>query len=229
MYNTGTISDLTFTDKSQIEEFFKSSFDEIGYFNCNIGNLVSLREYLIELKKKKSEYDKLIAEPLKSIQEKNPWCTDIQPANEDIFIMKVQTKNYPSIYIFDDNDELGANAIVMSHNPILNNMYLKRYDERTEIIDNSVEELKEIENIIRSFGFNNANEGLITISNRFLVVPYSFEEVHVKKKRLGYYQAIRLDDNGNFISDSCGLTCFNRKDTKKYANSLVRKLYLTKK
>ena len=145
MYNKGKIADLTPIDIPEVENFVVSSIDEIDYFNCNVEDLVSLRDYLIELKEKQNDYSKLITEPLKSIQEKNPWCKDIQPAMSGIFKMEAKSNNYPSIYIGKDNEELGYNGIEMGHNPISNNIYLKRYIERKSIVHNSRDELLEIE------------------------------------------------------------------------------------
>ena len=85
--------------------------NEIKYFNCNVDNLVSLRDYLLQLKKKKAEYNKLIKEPLESIQKKNIWCTDVQPEIDCPFIMKVESKNYPTIWIEENNGSFGYNDI----------------------------------------------------------------------------------------------------------------------
>ena len=229
MYNMGKISDLIYIDKYEVESFIKSYLDEIGYFNCSIGNLVSLKEYLIELKVKKEEYDRLISGPLKSIKEKNLWCTDIQPANGEDFCMEAKAKNHPSINISSDIRNFSSSLISQDNIPLLNHLYSKRFEERSLIGYNSKFELLEIQRIIKSFGFSNDGRGLITASERFIVIPYNFEEVHIKRKRLGYYYIIKMDSKGNFIFNDCGLTCFNSKDSKKYADSFIKKLYLTKK
>ena len=70
MYVRGKISDLTPIDIPEVENFITSPLNEIDYFKCQKEDLVSLRDYLLELKGQKMEYDKLISEPLKSIQEK---------------------------------------------------------------------------------------------------------------------------------------------------------------
>ncbi len=229
MYIKGEIGDLTPIDKHEVEKFITSPLDEKDYFKCEKENLVSLKNYLLELKEQKKEYDKLIAEPLKSIQEKNTWCKDIQPINNDSYLMKAKAKNYPSVFIgeYDDNfwfqksyyDSLNPRGFV----------YNIRLKKRQEIINNSKDELQEIKRIIQSFGFSNEDEGLITISNHFLVIPYSFEEVHIQKKRkTSLYHTIRLNKNGEFTSNYCGITYFDDKESKKYADGFIKKLYLSK-
>ena len=53
MYNTGSYKDLVSIDFPEVREFIVSPEDEVSFFNCNMENLVSLRDYLLELKKKK--------------------------------------------------------------------------------------------------------------------------------------------------------------------------------
>ena len=229
MYINGKISDLVPIEIPEIENFITSSLNEIDYFNCNKSDLVSLKEFLLELKWKKREYDRLIAKPLKFIQEKNPWCNDIQPANINNYIMEAQAKNYPSIFIGDYNQNLVSGGIAYSSIDPRSFLYKNRLYQRSKIINNSKDELLEIKNIIREFGFNNEDEGFVTVSNHFLVIPYNFEEVHIQKKRkTSMYHKIQLDQKGEFISDYCGMTHFDNKKTKKYADSFVKKLYLSK-
>ena len=143
MYETGKISDLIFTEDHEVENFVKSSLDEVEYFNCDGNNLVSLRDYLMEFKKKKEEYDRLIEEPLKSIQKKNPWCIDVQPAIRNHLIMEAVSNNYPSIYILNKEQLIQEDFDSFIYfnptlyNSILKILYLKRYSERKNIIYNS--------------------------------------------------------------------------------------------
>lgn len=229
MYNTGSYKDLVSIDFPEVREFIVSPEDEVSFFNCNMENLVSLRDYLLELKKKKEEYDKLIEVPLKSIQEKNPWCIDVQPAIRSHYIMKANAKNYPSIYIAYDDDFYG-NGIDLS-NPLTRYLVNKRWLERRKIAENSKNELLEIKKILESFDFKSENEGLITASSRFLVILRSFEEIEIQKRPIEslYIHRIKLNKNAEFYSDYCGLARFTDKDGKKYADSFVKKLYLTKK
>ena len=118
MYVRGKISDLTPIDIPEVEDFIISPLNEIDYFKCKREDLVSLKNYLLELKEKKKKYDSLIAEPLKSIQEKNTWCKDVQPAIGDIYFMKVQAKNYPSVFIGEyDNSFVGSGIAYDSLDP----------------------------------------------------------------------------------------------------------------
>ena len=116
MYNTGSYKDLISINPSEIKKFIISSKNEKEFFNCDVGDLISLRDYLVESKKKKEKYSKLIKAPLKTKQEKNPWCIDVQPAVESPFIMKAEAKNYPSICIGYENDNFYDNSIQVSIN-----------------------------------------------------------------------------------------------------------------
>lgn len=229
MYVRGKIADLTPIDIPEVEDFVVSSLDEIDYFKCNRENLVSLKNYLLELKEQKKEYDRLIANPLKSIQDKNIWCKDVQPAARDIFFMEAKAKNYPSVFIGEDNDKLFGSGIAYDSLDPRGLIYSRRMIKRHEILNNSKDELLEIKKIIQSFGFGSEDEGLITISNHFLIIPYSFEEVHIQKKRkTSMYHIIKLNKNDEFTSNHCGMTYFEEKKSKDYADSFVKKLYLSK-
>lgn len=229
MYVRGKISDLTPIDIPEVENFITSPLNEIDYFKCQKEDLVSLRDYLLELKEQKKEYDKLIAEPLKSIQEKNTWCIDVQPATGDIFFMEAQSKNYPSVFISQYDDNFVGSGIAYDSLDPRGFIYSKRMIKRHAILKNSKDELLEIQKIIQSFGFSSDKEGLITASNHFLIVPYSFEEVHIQKKRkTSMYHIIKLNKNGEYVSNHCGMTYFDKKKSKNYADSFVKKLYLSK-
>lgn len=231
MYSRGSYGDLIPIDFPEVKEFVISSEDEASFFNCNREDLVSLKDYLLELKQKKSEYNKMIEKPLRSIQEKNPWCVDIQPEAKDLFIMKAMAENYPSIYIHYANNDFYGNGIELSYNPILRYLHTKRWRERKKIVNNSKEELLEIKSILESFGFSDDFHGLITVSKHFIVIPHSFDELSVQKRiRTDLYaHKIILDKNGEYSSDYCGLAGFGDKEGKKYADSYIKKLYLTKK
>lgn len=230
MYSRGSYGDLIPIDFPEVRKFVISPEDEVSFFDCNMEDLVSLRDYLLELKQKKIEYNKMIEEPLRSIQEKNPWCIDIQPEMNDPFLMSAEAKNYPSIYIYYDNDFYGS-GIQTSYNPISRYLHTKRWRERKKIVDNSKEELLEIKRILESFGFSDEYSGLITASKHFIVIPRSFEEIEIQKRPIEslYIHRIKLNKNDEFYSDYCGLARFDDKDGKKYADRFVKKLYLTKK
>ena len=247
MYVRGKISDLKPIDTSEVEEFIISPMDEIDFFECSTDdflinpfdeidcfkydkeNLTSLNNYLIELKEQKKEYDRLIAKPLNSIQEKNSWCKDIQPAIGDTYFMRAQAKNYPSIFIGEKNDNLVDSEIANTYPKLKEIIFGNRVLNRLDILNNSKEELLEIKRIIQSFGFVSEDEGFITISKHFLIVPYSFEEVHIQKKRkTSRYHIIKINKNGEFTSNYCGMTYFDQKKSKNYADSFSKKLYLAK-
>ena len=213
MAKIGNVSDLYSTSIDEYEKFVSSPLDEIEYFECDSNDIITLKEYLLELKKQKSEYYKLIRDYLSSIKEKNPWCIDVQPINSEFFIMEATTKNYPSVFIRENEGALSIGSLAYDSGSILGPLYSRRYYARKKIIENSRAELLEIEKIIKSFGFDNKPNGLITKSNRFLVTPYNFDEVYVQKKpTLCLKHKIKTDDeiSGNF------------------SDSLVKKLYLKK-
>ena len=54
-------------------DFLASDLNEVEYFGCDKTSLILLKDYLLELKQKKEEFDKLVSEPLKSIKSKNKW------------------------------------------------------------------------------------------------------------------------------------------------------------
>lgn len=228
MYVKGNISDLTSIGRSEKEDFINSSLDEMGYFKCNKDNLVTLKNYLIELNKQKKEYDRLIADPLKSIQEKNSWCKDVQPAAGDIYFMEAKSKNYPSVFIGERGGLVDSGIAYDSLDP-RGFIYEKRSIKRHKIANNSKDELLEIKKIIQSFGFGNTDEGLVTASNRFLVTPYSFEELHIQTNGgIPMYYIIKLNKDGKFTYDYYGTSYFDDNKSKYYANVLSKKLYLSK-
>jgi len=229
MYVKGNISDLTSIGRYEEEDFINSPLDEIGYFKCDKENLVTLKNYLVELNKQKKEYDRLIADPLKSIQEKNSWCKDVQPAAGDIYFMEAKAKNYPSVFIGEYNGNLVDSGIAYDSLDLRRLIYEKRIEKRHKIIENSKDELLEIKKTIQSFGFGNKDDGLVTASNRFLVTPYSFDELHIQTNGgilMDYI--IKLNKDGKFIYDYYGLTYFDDNKSKDYADALSKKLYLSK-
>ena len=143
--------------------------------------------------------------------------------------MEAQSRNYPSVFIGQCDDNFVSSGIAYDSLDPRGFIYSKRMIKRHAILKNSKDELLEIQKIIQSFGFGSEDEGLITVSNHFLIVPYSFEEVHIQKKRkTSMYHIIKLNKNGEYVSNQCGMTYFDEKQSKNYADSFVKKLYLSK-
>src|SRR5699024_6037478 len=65
-------------------DFLNTDLNEIQYFGCDCDktSLISLKEYLLELKQKKDNYEHLIIEPLSSVQNKNKWVERIIPHHD---------------------------------------------------------------------------------------------------------------------------------------------------
>ena len=188
MYKIGNMKDLNEISSNTLTTFNNSNLDECAFFNCEKENLISLRDYLVELKMQKESYKQMISEPLKSIQKKNEWCTDIQPYLFILspgFSMEATSKNYPSIRIYEDNNGiLFGSGIQISNNPFIRFFSTKKWRERRKIIENSEEELLEIEEICKSFGFTSGADGIFTASNNFLITAIDFDTILVVYKEL---------------------------------------------
>ena len=50
MYKSGNSDNLNLIDLKTLRNFIFSSLDEINYFGCSKGNIISLRDYFLELK-----------------------------------------------------------------------------------------------------------------------------------------------------------------------------------
>ncbi len=236
MYKSGNSDNLNLIDLKTLRNFIFSSLDEINYFGCSKGNILSLRDYFLELKSMKAEYKKLIKVPLMSIQSKNPWCIDIQPIIERAFIIDAIAKNRPTIGVLEDNGKLNYAGIALSSNPFIRHLILKRWIERRKIIENSKEEIEEIKKIISSIGLTD-NINMISASNYFMINTYNFNTLHMVSTGVNndfYSATLSFNDDGNCTIDfyCCSLSendVLNKKECKKYGNEIVKKLYLVKK
>ena len=57
--------------------FLNSDMNEADFYNLPKDNLITLREYLLDMLNKDNEFLNLIGEPLSSMKEKCPWINDI--------------------------------------------------------------------------------------------------------------------------------------------------------
>lgn len=226
------IENLASTKRDVFKSFVLNQQDEIEFFNCDKENIVSLKEFLIEFKELKEKYYQLISEPLKSIQEKNPWCKDIQPLNSKKYTMSVMAKNYPSINVGWNNDDMVVGGITEGLPPLSGLLYKQRFNTRSKVTTNSIEELKEIRNIIKSLNFFNNEEGIVSASNHFLITPQSFEEISINVRWLEwvyYYYTINLNRNGNMAVNKHGFLNNELDNISENNNDIINKLYLRKK
>lgn len=139
--------------------FLSSDLDEVEYFGCNKNSLVSLREYLNELKQRNEEYERLIQEPLESIKKKNKWVKKVVPRYDGtLSSIQIHGKNQPNLGVGiypemakargkkeDDYILTGGMVITPFHN--------LKFKNRIKVLDNSQNEIREIDKIAKKLHF----------------------------------------------------------------------------
>ncbi len=151
-------------------DFLASDLDEAAYFDCDKSSLISLKEYLNGMKQKKEQYDELVSEPLKSIQNKNRWVIDIKPSHYlDENGLLVLGKTQPTFLLGidsnfskgnpDDYIRIGGYYVT----PFLN----LKMKTRSKILENSQEELHEINKIAHQL--NILGKTFNTVSGKFSI------------------------------------------------------------
>ena len=165
-------------------DFLNSDLNEIQYFGCDCDktSLIALKDYLLELKQKKDNYEHLIIDPLSSIQNKNKWVERIIP-HHNLNINGLQVIGYKSPrYIFGINPEhsrtMTDDYIFMGSTRIYLTSFWRPKDKKIEkLLSNSQEELHEINKIAHKL---NVIEGQIsTISDNFKIDPTNYEECKI--------------------------------------------------
>ena len=115
----------------EFRDFLDSDLDEISYFSCNKISLISLKEYLEELKLIREDY-------LNNIHKKNKWVKQIGSSSPGR--LTIYGKNDPWIPIKKDS-KTGFYKLA-SGTPLVG-LGIKNHF-RSRVIENSKEELKEI-------------------------------------------------------------------------------------
>lgn len=144
--------------EEQVKRFLNSSLTEAEYFSLPKENLITLKEYLLKLKNKDSDFQSAIQQQFQSIKQKCSWISEISFGG---LIHESGNYEITSIYL---NSEDGINLIA-THNAS-NNKYedlsrnvpkvyllsgkVRKHLERQKDIDLIQEELQEIENIGRN-------------------------------------------------------------------------------
>lgn len=143
--------------QEQVKNFLNSNLTETEYYSLPKENLITLKEYLLQLKEKDNEFDKAIEKHAKSIKQKCTWVNKIS------FGGLVSSKGIyetTAIYLYS-NDGID---LIITHN-ISNNEYedLTKYVPKIYLLSRKVrkhlkrqndinliqKELEEIENIGR--------------------------------------------------------------------------------
>lgn len=154
-------------------DFLASDMNEIDFFGCDKTSLISLKEYLNELKKQKETYDKLISEALKSIQKKNKWVKEVVPRYDGIMDgVKIRGKNDPTLGVgiypelakkFGKN----PNDYILTGGMIITPFHNLKFRNRIKVLENSQEEIREIDTIAQNLNF--IKEEITTISGKFVI------------------------------------------------------------
>lgn len=165
---------------NQFLDFLASDLNEVEFYDCECdkNSLISLKEYLLELKQKMDTYEKLIVNPLSSIQNKNEWvktvlpicdiylnCLDVEGYNTPLYTLGMLGMNSEDKTVNPSEYVLTGSTIIYTTTSFLNPR-IKRYENDIKILlQNSQDELHEINNIVQDL--NIVNYPFKTISNQF--------------------------------------------------------------
>lgn len=215
-------------------DFLASDLNEVEYFSCDKTSLMLLKDYLLELKQKKEEYDKLISEPLKSIQSKNKWVKNIRP-NHDLdenglvvwgntnptFLLGIQpefSNGNPEDYI-----RIGGHYVT----PFLQ----IKMKNRKKLLENSQEELHKINKIVHQL--NVIEKPFTTISDRFKIDPSEYDRCDVECFGWPIIRYIRATEKLEGVKPMMSSETFYKKEgiypkplTLEEREKLVKKLYI---
>ncbi len=210
-------------------EFLASEKDEIEYFGCEKEYLVSLYEYLKELKTRNELYQEMIFSLLETIKRKNRWVKNIVPARD---------VNPDGLVVYGNSDPTFTLGITDEDFIRIGGSYSSPFSHtklkhRTKLLDNSQEELHEINNIAHDLKMGNQN--IETVSGHFSVDTSIFDKCYVDMGVLTLSkinipdQSIILNERfvkkGPFhIREGILANYLDQEQTE----SLVRKLYIKK-
>ena len=155
---------MKINNKDALLKFINCDLNEPEFLKLNIEDLISLKDYMINLKKRKQIYEKELLDFKKEIKketilikEKFPWVYDIEPSFQFPFKIRLIAKEgYQDIYLHDSNDKnlwLPKSIVTPSLSIInyLNNHFSKSFkafwDSEQRIINGEIsKELNEINN-----------------------------------------------------------------------------------
>ena len=145
---------MKINNKDILLKFINSDLNEPDFFGLNTEDLISFKDYMINLKQRKQiykkeviDFKKEIKEITEMIKEKFPWVEDIEPSFRYPFkIILIAKKGYRDIHLSNNNENLWRpNGIAPYSFPIidyLSNHYSKYmkvfWDSATRIIDGKI-------------------------------------------------------------------------------------------
>lgn len=214
--------------------FLASDLNEFEYFNCDKTSLISLKDYLTELKEKKESYDKLITEPLKSIQSKNKWVKHIEP---DHFLNKdglvVLGKTAPTFLLGIEPKYANVEDYIRIGGYYVTPFLELKMKIRKKLLENSQEELHEINKIVHQL--NVIEKPFTTISNRFEINPSDYDKCDIECFGWPIIRYIRDTEKLEGVKPAMSSETFYKKEgiypsplTSEEREKLVKKLYIKK-
>lgn len=217
--------------------FIASDLDEVEYFGCDKTSLMSLKEYLIELKERKEEFDKLISEPLKSIKSKNKWVVNVVPRYDGIKEgVIIQGKNDPflGVGIWPElavAQRKKPNDYILTGGMIITPFHNLKFRNRIKVLDNSQNEIREIDTIARKMNF--IKEEFDTISNYFSVKSSLYDVCDIECFNWPIIRAILSTGDLQEVKPLMSDETFYKKEgiypkplTLEERKKLVKKLYI---
>lgn len=163
--------------------FLASDLNEVEYFGCDKTSLMSLKDYLLELKQKKEEFDKLVSEPLKSIKSKNKWVIDVVPRYDGYLDgVLIRGKNDPVLGIGIDPAMAAAQGkkasdYILTGGMVITPFHNLKFKNRIKVLENSQDEIREIDTIARNLNF--INEEFNTVSGKFEIQSSEYDECDI--------------------------------------------------
>lgn len=209
--------------------FLADNKNEIEYFGCDKQELISLYDYLKELKCRNKLYQEMVFSLVESIKIKNRWVKNIVPArdiNPDGLAVYANSDDTFTLGITDE----GFVRIGGSSSSPFYRLTLKH---RTRLLDNSQDELHEINNIAHDLKIENQN--IKTVSGNFNIDISMFDKCYIDMGLL-ILAKINVSDqkiirNENFVKKGP----FHIREgilanhlNQEQAEILVRKLYVKK-
>lgn len=158
---------------AELFAFLANDKNELEYFGYNKQDLISLYEYLNELKERNELYQKMIFSALESIKAKNKWVKNIVPArdiNPDGLIVYGKSSSILMLKT-DDYDYICADEVILSPFRHIKLKYISR------LLGNSQVELHEINSVANELNID--VEKLPTISGNFTFGFLDFDKCYI--------------------------------------------------
>ena len=162
--------------EEQVKRFLNSNLTEAEYFSLSKENLITLKEYLLQLKDKDNNFQTAIQEQFQSIKKKCSWLSAISFGG---LIHKSGDYEITAIYLYSKD---GIDLITIRNHSsdryedltknvpkvYLLSRKVRKHLSRQKDIDLIQEELREIENVGRDI-YRNVLRLISSISNNFQI------------------------------------------------------------